>query len=201
MLRLLKRLIGGKPVPPDPPVVVQSRSAEAADREAAAVQLGTSTEPWAGDVLLKLLLDSHTPVRTAAREALRVRGATAIPELLRGLNHADQEVAQVSAELLGDVKAVEVVEPLVLALKFTSRPVQLAAKRSLTKLGALAVPALTAARDEPQPWIRQQVTEILANQEATVPSSEPPVPPPQSDAAGIPPSPLEGEGGEALRTG
>ena len=67
-----------------------------------------------------------------------------------------------SAELLGGVPALEVVEPLVLALKYASRPVQLAAKRSLTKLGPLAVPALTAARDEPQPWIRQQVNEILA---------------------------------------
>ena len=159
MLGLLKRLIRGKS---DPPLMVRSRSAEAADREAAAVLLGTSTEPWAGDLLLKLLLDSHTPVRTAAREALRARGAAAIPELLKGLNHADPEVAQVSAELLGGVPALEVVEPLVLALKYASRPVQLAAKRALTRLGALAVPALTAARDEPQPWIRQQVNEILA---------------------------------------
>ena len=82
MLGLLKRLIRGTPVPPDPPLVAQARSAEAADREAAAVLLGTSAEPWAGDLLLKLLLDSHAPVRTAAREALRARGATAIPELL-----------------------------------------------------------------------------------------------------------------------
>jgi HEAT repeat protein len=173
MLGLLKRLILGKPVPPDPPVMVQSRSAEAADREAAAVALGTSTEAWAGDVLLRLLTDSHTPVRVSAREALRTRGVVAIPELLKGLNHADQEVALVSAEVLGDVKSADVVDPLILSLKFASRPVQLAAKRSLAKLGALAVPALLAARDEPQPWIRQQVNEILADQPP--PAEAPPV--------------------------
>jgi hypothetical protein len=70
---------------------------------------------------------------------------------------------------------------LILSLKFAPRPVQLAAKRSLTKLGALAVPALLAARDEPQPWIRQQVNEILAEQ------SPPPTPEPTPDGAGGPP--------------
>lgn len=189
MLGLLKRLIRGTPVPPDPPLLVQSRSAEAADREAAAAALATSTEPWAGDVLLQLLVDSHTPVRAAAREALRTRGPAAVPELLRGLSHADQELALVSAELLGGVPSADVVGPLVLALKFAPRPVQLAAKRALTKLGALAVPALLAARDEPQPWIRQQVNEILAEQPppaenpgmvAPGPSPDQPLPPPSS---------------------
>ena len=95
------------------------------------------------------------------RAALLKRGVLAAPELLSGLNHADVEVAKVSAELLGELRAVEVVRPLVVALKFAPRPVQVAARRALARLGRLAVPELEAVREDPQYWVRQQVAEIL----------------------------------------
>jgi hypothetical protein len=56
----------------------------------------------------------------------------------------------------------EAVPPLLIALKYDARPTQGAARKALARLGALAVPALEAARDEPQPWVRQQIEELLS---------------------------------------
>jgi len=162
MLGWLRRALGGARPVEEPPAVVKARSPEPADREAAAGLLAPIPELWAGERLLKLLQDPYTTVRAAAREALLRRGVLAAPELLTGLNHADVEVARVSAELLGELRAVEVVRPLVVALKYAPRPVQVAARKALARLGPLAVPELEAARDDPQHWVRQQVAEVLA---------------------------------------
>ncbi len=113
--------------------------------------------------------DSHSPVREAARDSLRQRGPAAVPVLLIALKHADANVGKTAAELLGELRAPEAVGPLLVALKYAARPVQVAARRALEGLGPLAVPALEAAREEPQPWVRRQIEEILAQAPSTSP--------------------------------
>lgn len=112
------------------------------------------------------------PVRESAKESLRKYGAHALDALLHGLNQADANVAQASAELLGELGRPEAVQPLLVALKYSQRPVQLAAKRALARLGPVAKPDLEAARGEPQPWVRAQIEEVLAQV-----SSAPPIGP------------------------
>jgi HEAT repeat protein len=174
MLGWLSRVLGGsKPTVAEPPLVVQARSDDPAQREAAAGPLAAVPELWAGELLLQMLQDPSAGVRAAAKEGLRKRGVLAAPELLTGLNHADDEVARTAAELLGGLRVPDVVPPLLVALKFGSRPVQLAARRALAQLGPVAVPTLQAAKDDPQYWVRQQVAEILAEIEGAPPAPAP----------------------------
>jgi HEAT repeat protein len=93
--------------------------------------------------------------------ALRSLGGAALPALLQGLNDARPEVAAAAAELLGDLRREEVVRPLLVALKYAKRPVQLAAGRALGRCGAVAVPALREALTEEQPWVRRQIEQAL----------------------------------------
>jgi HEAT repeat protein len=163
MLGWLGRVLGGsRPADAEPPPAVQARSDDAAQREAAAGRLAAVPELWAGELLLKMLQDPSGGVRAVAKEALRKRGVLAAPELLTGLNHADPQLAATAAELLGEMRVADVVPPLLVALKFSDRPVQIAARRALARLGPLAVPALQAAKEDPQYWVRQQAAEILA---------------------------------------
>ena len=71
------------------------------------------------------------------------------------------EVATASVALLSELENPAAVEPLIVALKYSPRPVQLAAKRALVRLGAVAVEAVRAAAEDPQPWVRQQCLEVL----------------------------------------
>lgn len=173
MLGWLARVLGGSPAAAEPPLAVQARSDDPAQREAAAGPLAEVPELWAGELLLRLLQDPSSGVRAVAKEALRKRGVLAAPELLTGLNHADHEVAKTAAELLGGLRVPDVVPPLLVALKFSPRPVQIAARRALAQLGPVAVPTLQAAKDDPQYWVRQQVAEILAEIAASAPTPAP----------------------------
>ncbi len=108
------------------------------------------------------LASSDPAVRESAAKALRELGPAALPALHEGLKQADPRVGQASAELLGELRQPESVGPLLVALKYAARPVQLAARPALERLGTLAVPVLQEARSEPQVWVRQQIEEILA---------------------------------------
>lgn len=161
MLQWLQRIFGlGRPQLP--PLVLQARSPDPEARRDAAVQLAAVPEFWALDQLMTLLKDSEAKVREAAKASLRQLGVVAIPALRVGLDDSDPQVATVAAELLGELQMPQAVEPLLVALKFNARPVQVAARKALARMGALAVPALEAARDETQPWVRQQIEELLA---------------------------------------
>jgi HEAT repeat protein len=109
-----------------------------------------------------LLQDPHTVVREAAQAGLRQHGLRALPVLLSGLNHSNDQIAQQSADLLGELQNPDAVQPLLKALKYNPRPVQLAARRALIRCGPLALDALKEAEDEPQPWVRRQIEDILA---------------------------------------
>ena len=159
------RWFRGRPAPLPHPLVTAARSTEPDARRAAAGQLGEIPEVWAAEELVRLLADLYTPVRDAARAALRRQGPAAVPVLLQGLSDPRPGVGVASAELLGECPAPEVVGPLLLALKFSDRPVQLAAGRALGRCGPLAVPLLRAGLDEPQPWVRAQIAAALAEAE------------------------------------
>jgi GAF domain-containing protein len=162
MFAWLRRLFGGGASPPAlHPLARQTLSLDAEERRQAAEALGQTGEAWAAEPLVPLLGDTHSFVRDAARKGLVGLGWVALPALLNGLNHPQAEVGQVAAELLGELRVPESVEPLLVALKYGKRPVQVAAGRALTQLGEQAVPALTAARDEPQPWVRGQIEAVL----------------------------------------
>jgi HEAT repeat protein len=162
MFGWLQQLLGSLFAPDVPPLVRQARSPDALVRRQAAVELGTVLESWAAELLLSLLEDTHSAVREAAGESLRRLGPASVSVLLEGLNHANPQVGQAAAELLGEFGHPRSVGPLLTALKYAPRPVQVACKRALIRLGSVAVPALEAAREEPQPWVRRQIEDILA---------------------------------------
>ena len=160
MIRWLLSLVGL--CSPWPRLVQQARSTDPEARQRAAVELATAPEAWANDELIRLLQDSHTPIRETAKLSLRQRGVGVLSSLLGALEHTTAGVAQTAAELLGELRKPESIDPLLVALKYGPRPgARLAAKRALQAFGAEAVPALTAVRDETEPWVRRQIEEIL----------------------------------------
>jgi|SRR5262245_625423 len=160
MFGLLRR--GADPAAQTPQVVLSARSADPDQRRLAAEELGASPEPWAAGELVRLLQDAHAPVREAAQASLRRHGAAAVPALFRGLEHSDPKVAASAADLLGELRPAGGVERLLMALKFGTRPVQLAATRALTRYGPTARAAVEAERAGAEPWVRRQLDEILA---------------------------------------
>lgn len=111
---------------------------------------------------LDLLASPVPATREAAREELRGKGKEALPVLLAGLAGPREDVAVVSAELLGELGGEEAVGPLLRALKYAARKTQIAARRALERCGGVAVPALREAIGEQNPWVRGQVVEALA---------------------------------------
>jgi HEAT repeat protein len=131
-------------------------------RRGAAIKLGTVREEWAPEELVFLLGDRHGQVVDAAKASLRQFDMFAFLAIRKGLDHSDPQVGQACAELLGELRRIEVVQPLMVALKYNDRPVQLAAKRALIRCGVVARDAIEASRNESQPWVRQQIDEVLA---------------------------------------
>jgi HEAT repeat protein len=131
-------------------------------RQRAAEQLGAVKEAGAAERLLDLLRDPSSLVRDAAKASLRQQGPADVAVLLGGLNDSDPEVGKTAAELLGVLGRPETIPPLLTALKYNARPVQIAARRALEAFGPAAIPALENARSETQPWVRQQIEEALA---------------------------------------
>jgi HEAT repeat protein len=119
-----------------------------------------------GDRLLRLLGDAAAAAREEGKRALRSHGTAALPVLLRGLDDPRDEAAAASAELLGALEDERAVAPLLQALKYSRRTVQLAAARALAATGPAAVPALREALSETQPWVRRQIEAALAAAEA-----------------------------------
>lgn len=140
----------------------QAQSAETARRVLAVEGFAGLPEPRVAGLLAGMLGDVEPSVRAVAGQALKQFGPLAIAPLLEGLKSPHEQAAVCSAELLGDMRPPEAVEPLLRALKYAPRPVQLAARRSLERFGAAAVPELEAARAEQQPWVKRQIEEALA---------------------------------------
>jgi HEAT repeat protein len=141
--------------------VRQCGAPDPAQRQEAAAALAAFRDPQTAAALVALLNDSHTAVREAATASLRGHGPAALAALLEGLKSPSADVAAASATLLGELGDPAAAEPLLVAMKFSERPVQLAAKRALIRTGAAAAGALRAAADDPSPWLRQQFGELL----------------------------------------
>jgi HEAT repeat protein len=166
MFEWLFNLFRSRPGKPAHPLIAVARSANTAARQKAAEELGAIPEDWATDELFRLVADGTAPVREAAIEGLRRQGPRVLPALLRNLKHPQAAVATASADLLGAFPSAEIVEKLLVTLKFAERPVQMAARRSLGRCGQVAVPALRAALNETNPWLRDQIAAALAEAEA-----------------------------------
>ena len=145
-------------------------------RRRAAERLGAVSEPWACDELLALLKDMMPEVRAAARDALRKHGTAATAVLVRALEDADPKVAVPAAEVLGELKDLDAVRPLLLVMKFGSIDIRAAATRALIRYGKAAIPGLILATQDPDPWTRMRGEEILAEIRAAHPPA-PPAPP------------------------
>jgi HEAT repeat protein len=158
----------------------QARDPEPDQRRRAAESLGAVAEPWACDVLLRLVQDAIPEVRDAARAALHRQGAAAVGALVKLLDHADPKMAVPAAEMLGQLKAPEAVRPLLLVMKFGALDTRAAAIRALVRYGAAAVPALEVATQDPDPWTRMRSEEILADIRAALPAPAPPAPAPET---------------------
>src|SRR5438132_1382474 len=113
MWQWLRSLFGGGPKGGQPSVASQVRDARSQNpgtREVAAVRLGERSEPESAPALLDLLRDTHTPVREAALASLRRLGQAISPSLRQGLGHPEPGVAQVCADLLGELNDPEAIE-------------------------------------------------------------------------------------------
>ena len=143
-------------------LISQARHPQPVVRVQAATDLAGRSDEDSVRALIQLLEDAHPAVREVAQAGLRKMGPAAKDGLLVALNHGNAEVAGFSAEALGELGSQEVVGPLITGLKFAQRPVQNACRRALVRLGPLAVTALQAVADDPQPWVRAQIREILA---------------------------------------
>jgi HEAT repeat protein len=108
-----------------------------------------------------MLSDVEPSVRAAAGQTLKKFGPLALGPLLEELNGPREQAAICAAELLGEMQPADAIGPLLRALKYAPRPVQFAARKALERFGPAAVPALEAARDEPQPWVKRQIEEAL----------------------------------------
>lgn len=161
MIRWLSRLFRN-PAPRVHPLVEQARGDDSGSRAKAAAELGTVAEPWAPGELVRLLGDTSAAVREAAKDGLCKLQRAAVPALLEALRGPRLDVNVAAAELLGELRAPEAVEPLLVALKFSERPLQNAAFRALERSGPVALRALWAVRDEVDPWTRAQIEELLA---------------------------------------
>ena len=149
------------------------RSQEPEVRKRAAEALGGVTEPWACGELLVLFKDVFAEVRDAARDALRRQGVAATAVLVQALEHADPKVAVPAADLLGDLKDLDAVRPLLLVMKFGTVEIRAAATRALIRYGQTAVPGLILATQDPDPWTRMRGEEILAEIRAAAPRRRP----------------------------
>jgi HEAT repeat protein len=141
----------------------QARSGDPEARRAAAETLGSVNEPWACEELLVLLKDMMPDVRDAARLSLRMQGTAATGVLIRALEDADPKVAVPAAEVLGELKDLDAIRPLLLVMKFGSLEVRAAATRALVNYGRAAIPGLMLAIQDSDPWTRQSGEAILAD--------------------------------------
>jgi HEAT repeat protein len=155
----------------------QARDPDPEQRRRAAEQLGAISDPWVRDDLLLLLKDMIADVRTAARDALRRHGTAATGVLIKALEDGDPRVAVPAAELLGELKDLDAVRPLLLVMKFGSVEIRAAATRALINYGRSAIPGLILATQDPDPWTRMRGEEILAEIRARENTkSDPPAP-------------------------
>ncbi len=157
------------------------RSQEPEVRRQAAETLGGVAEPWACGELLVLLKDMFAEVRDAARDSLRRQGLAATAVLVQALEHADPKVAVPAANLLGELKDLDAVRPLLLVMKYGTVEIRAAATRALICYGRSAIPGLILATQDPDPWTRMRGEEILAEIRAAenAPAPSPPAEPPK----------------------
>lgn len=132
------------------------------DRLDAIKTLGMVAEPWPIDLLVPLLADGDAAVRDAARAALLARGPVVVPAVGGRIDRSDEATARRLVDLLADLRDPAAVDALLRALKYSARPTQLASKQALVRCGAVAVPAIEAALNEENPWLRKQIEDILA---------------------------------------
>ena len=168
----------------------QARDTDPEQRRRAAEQLGAISDPWVRDELLLLLKDLMSEVRAAARESLRRQGTAATGVLIKALEDGDPRVAVPAAELLGELKDLDAVRPLLLVMKFGSVEIRAAAMRALICYGRSAIPGLILATQDPDPWTRMRGEEILAEIRAAANANDPPSPAPApAEATAPPPAP------------
>jgi hypothetical protein len=123
--------------------------------------LATIPKPWAMELLFPLLDHADTALSAAARADLLSRGAALVPVVSGRIDRSDPATAKRLLELLADLKIPEAAQSLLQTLKYSERPSQLAAKQALIRCGSVAIPALEQAREEPNPWLKRQIEEVL----------------------------------------
>jgi len=189
MFQWLVRRLGGEPKS-QRVLAARVRSPEPEVRCAAAETLGEVAEPWACDELLVLLKDVMPEIRAAAVVALRRHGTAATAVLIRAVEDADPKVAIPAADLLGELKDLDAVRPLLLVMKFGTIEIRAAATRALIRYGRSAIPGLTLATQDPDPWTRTRGEQILAEIRAAENAAPPqPAPAPVADATTSPAPP------------
>jgi HEAT repeat protein len=149
----------GKPTPARMARRLQSPRPEV--RLEAVKTLATIPQPWAMELLLPLLDHADSALSAAARADLLSRGAALVPVVGGRIDRSDPATAKRLLELLADLKIPEAAQALLQTLKYSARPSQLAAKQALIRCGAVALPALEEASDEPNPWVHRQIEDVL----------------------------------------
>lgn len=158
------------------PLIASLRDKDAHVRAAAAAALGHIGASGAVPALIQGLKDEQWSVRQAAVEALgRLHADVAVEPLLPLLKDRDKDVRYTTAQVLGNLGDQRAVQALVEALTDVETPVRRAAAAALeqidpewprTDAARQAVPALKAAQQHRDYWVRQAATEALARIQA-----------------------------------
>jgi|GEM_PF-5771780 len=128
------------------------------------------------DNLVVLLENGDGEIREQAWKGLIELGDSAVDALGKGLKHPNWEVRWRSAAILGSLKEVRAVQPLIAALKDNNREVRTYAAEALGKIGdERAVEPLTAALNDEGQYVRkmaeislEQISRAVARQEKNI---------------------------------
>ena len=151
-------------------------------RLAAAEVLARRNDPTLCPRFVELLVDAHFEVRLAAVKFLgRIPDPRIAESLVPRLADADNDVRQAAAQALGSIGDACAIEALVMTLTDEERVVRAAAETALNRIdpnwptsavAQRARPRLEASLQDPRPWVRSAVLQILAKLGATAPVSE-----------------------------
>jgi diguanylate cyclase (GGDEF)-like protein len=124
------------------PLIQSLRDIDWGVREKATEALGEIKDVRAVEALIKTLDDRNTGVRLKASSSLRKIGKPAAKSLIKALKNKSEVVRAEAAEILGEIKEKEAIEPLIEALKDEDWEVRKRAALALRNLGENAVEPL-----------------------------------------------------------
>ncbi|MFH1480091.1 MAG: HEAT repeat domain-containing protein [Pseudomonadota bacterium] len=132
--------------------------------QAASKALGELKDPVAVNSLLSLLKEEGTSeVRFIAKQVLTGWGDYVVATLGEVLRERDSHIKKVGIEILGEIRGMDSMRPLISALKDKDQAVRMAAKISLERFGESAVMPLIHAMRKKDPFLHLEGKSVILN--------------------------------------